>query len=66
MAKAKKKWFKSKAIWGGVIAILIGLEKLIEQNLGINLVSDQIIGWITTLAGALGVYGRKKATTEIE
>ena len=66
----KKPWWKSKAIWGFVIAMIGVTAQNVDQHFGTNISNNAIleiaIQAITYLGGILGVYGRVKAKTEIE
>jgi len=62
-----KKWYESKTIWSGIIAILIAvyntIQPLLAQHFGINL--PVIPNWVYTILGALGIYGRMSADKKI-
>lgn len=64
-----KAWYTSKAIWGGIVAIVAALSSAI---FGITLgAEDQeaLVNVIATVAGAFGgllaIYGRVKASAPI-
>lgn len=59
-----KKWYQSKTVWAGVVAVLSGTYELVRANLAPQL--PPIPTWIFTLLGAIGVYGRVTASTTIE
>jgi hypothetical protein len=61
-----KSWWKSKAVWSGIITVVIGTMQAIDANFGTHIVDIQIVGAIITLAGAFGVYGRVAAKDKIE
>ena len=69
-----KKWYMSKAIWAGIIAVLISLydagAAALAAQCGVEgsfcLTLPGIPTWIYTLLAAFGVYGRGSATTRIE
>ena len=52
----KKKWYESKAVWAAIIAGIIG----VLQAFGVP-IPDQVYAII----GALGLYGLRKAKTNI-
>lgn len=57
-----KPWYKSKTVWAGVVAVLIGLY----NSIGANLHTLPVIpDWVFALLGAVGVYGRATADTKI-
>jgi len=61
-----KKWWTSKTMWAGIVTALLGLYELAKpfaEQTGHPL--PQIPGVVFTFLGALGVYGRKTATTVI-
>ena len=68
-----KKWYLSKAIWAGIIAVIIavynsavvGLASGCETE-GLCVILPGIPEWIYGILGAFGVYGRVTATTEIK
>ena len=62
-----KKWYKSKTILSGIVAVLVAVYNAVGANLppelGWNL--PAIPEWVFAFLGALGVYGRLKADTKI-
>ncbi|MCX7716693.1 MAG: hypothetical protein N2Z73_04680 [Endomicrobia bacterium] len=64
----KKEWYKSKTVWAGIITILITVyntaRPVVIENFGINL--PEIPGWVYTILGALGIYGRVSAKNAIK
>lgn len=56
-----KKWYASKTIWAGVVAVLIAAYNTGSTSFGWPPVPD----WVFTLLGAIGIYGRKTADTKI-
>jgi len=61
--KNTKKWYQSKAIWAGVVAILIAAYNTAMTQFP---VLPAIPDFVFVLLGALGVYGRSVANTEIK
>ena len=68
--ESSKKWYKSKGVWGGVIAVLAGLAGSIW---GIDVsaeAQDKIASHLPTLIGAvgglIGVIGRLTAKDKVE
>lgn len=57
-----KKWYTSKTIWAGIVAILIAAYNTGSSSFGWPPVPD----WVFTLLGAIGIYGRKTAETTIK
>ena len=70
----QKKWYMSKAIWAGVVTIIIALYNTLIAQLAagceiegsICIVLPAIPVWAITILGALGIYGRAAATTTIK
>lgn len=62
-----KKWYQSKTVWAGVVAVLVSLYNAVGSNLAPALghALPAIPDWIFTLLGALGIYGRVTADTKI-
>lgn len=64
----KKEWYKSKTVWAGIITILITLyntaRPMLFEFFNVNL--PEIPAWIYTILGALGIYGRVTAKSEIK
>jgi hypothetical protein len=61
-----KKWWTSKAVWAGIITVVVATLQAIDSAVGTNLMTSPIISVILTLAGAFGVYGRVAAKDKIE
>lgn len=57
----KKKWFKSKTIWTGVVAVLLAAYSTAASSFGLPPVPE----WIFAILGTLGIYTRTTATTKI-
>lgn len=60
--KASKKWWKSKAVWAGVIAVALAGYNTAVAQFGLPPVPDFVYG----ILAALGVYGRVDAKAEIK
>jgi len=63
-----KKWYKSKAIWAGIITVVVTAYNaaIPEVAAQFQVVLPDIPAYVYALLGILGVYGRKSATTEIK
>ena len=57
-----KKWFLSKTVWAGVIAVLIAAYNSASAQFGIPAIPEFVFG----ILGALGIYGRTTATTVVK
>jgi len=68
-----KKWYMSKAIWAGVIGIIIAVYNALVAALAANcgvegsicISIPAIPEFVYGILAALGVYGRGSATTKI-
>ena len=63
-----KKWWESKAVWGGIVAVLAGAAGLFGVSLGVEdqaYVIDAITAIASAVGGLLAVYGRVKADTKV-
>lgn len=64
----KKEWWKSKTIWSGIVTIIITVynttRPILIENFNVNL--PEIPDWVYTFLGAIGIYGRITAKTEIK
>jgi len=68
-----KKWYKSKAMWAGIVGVLTAVYNALVTSLGANcgvegalcIVLPAIPDWVFGVLAALGVYGRGSATTKI-
>lgn len=69
-----KKWYKSKAIWSGIVAVVIAiynsaLVALADQcgvDGGVCFNLPQIPEFVYAILGFLGIYGRAAAKTQIK
>lgn len=69
-----KKWYKSKAIWSGIVAVIIAvynstLVALADQcgvSGGVCFNLPQIPEFVYGILGFLGIYGRAVAKTQIK
>lgn len=57
----KKKWYKSKTIWTGVVAVLLAAYSTASASFGLPPVPE----WVFAILGTLGIYTRATATTKI-
>lgn len=62
--EGSKKWYKSKALWTGVITVLLGLytgiDEYVAPQAGFDL--PTIPEFVFVLLGAMGIYTRATAT----
>lgn len=69
-----KKWYMSKTIWAGIVAVFVAVYNSltmaladqcgIEGSFCVNL--PGVPSWIFAILAAFGIYGRGSATTKIE
>lgn len=52
-----KKWFTSKTVWAGIVAIAIAAYNEAGKQFGLPEIPDFVYG----ILGALGIYGRAVA-----
>lgn len=57
-----KKWYLSKTVWAGVVAVLIAAYNSASVQFGLPIIPDFVYG----ILGALGIYGRTTATTVVK
>ena len=57
-----KAWYKSKAIWVGVVAVVLAAYSTASAQFGLPPIPE----WVFGILGALGVYTRTVATTSIK
>lgn len=62
-----KKWFQSKTIWTAVVTGLIGIYNVVAISVlpAFGHTAPAIPDFIFTILGAIGVYTRATATTQI-
>ena len=67
-----KSWYRSKGVWGGILAGIVGVLGLIGLAVPadfVEVVSDKIVvcieAGIALVGGALAIYGRVKAVEKI-
>jgi hypothetical protein len=54
----EKKWYKSKAFWAGVVAVLVSAYNTASTNFGLPVIPE----FVYAVLGFLGIYGRATAT----
>ena len=63
-----KHWYFSKAVWGGIIAVLAGLAGLFGFDLDADTQSklaEHAVAIASAVGGALAIYGRVKADKKV-
>jgi len=62
-----KKWYQSKTMWSDAVTILVGIVGLVDTHFtGGKIATNPGYGVVLTILGAMGLYGRAKATTTIQ
>lgn len=69
-----KKWFQSKTIISGVIAVLLGVYDAASAGLSAGCGTAEALcyhlpmvpAWVFSILAAFGIYGRTSATTVIK
>ena len=61
METSKIKWYQSKTVWSGVVAVLIAAYNTAAVQFGLPAIPEFVYG----LLGALGVYSRVTATAKV-
>ncbi len=66
-----KKWWESRGVWGGVVALVLGILKTTGwikgiENIQVEQAVDVAVNVAIALAGALALYGRVKAKGPIQ
>jgi fumarate reductase subunit D len=71
MDEETKPWYTSTAVWASVVSILVGLAAsfgFIDSTAGTTITDTApgiIVSVVTSVLGALALYGRVKATKAI-
>lgn len=63
-----KKWWESKTVWGGIVAVLAGGAGLFGVSLAAEdkvYVIDALTAIASAVGGLLAVYGRVKADKKV-
>jgi len=63
-----KPWYKSKTMWGGIVAVLAGIAGVFGYNLGAEeqqVVVNSLVGIGGSVGGLLALYGRIKADGKV-
>lgn len=64
-----KAWYASKAVWGGIIAVLAAIAGAFGYVISPELQTElaaQIVAGATAVGGVLAIYGRVKADKAIK
>lgn len=62
MEDAKKiKWYQSKTIWSGIVAVLVAAYNTASEQFGLPAIPE----YAYAILGAFGVYSRAAATAKV-
>jgi len=64
-----KEWYKSKTVWGGIIAVGAAIAGAFGISLDVATqyqISDYIVVGVGAVGGLLAIYGRVKAEQSIK
>jgi uncharacterized membrane protein (DUF441 family) len=67
--ETSKKWWESKTVWGGIIALIAGIAGAFGTQVGIEdqeAAASVMTALASAIGGAIAVYGRMKADTTIK
>jgi len=67
--ESNKPWYKSKTVWGGIVALLAGIAGIFGYTLGIEeqaVLTSALIGIGSAVGGLLAVYGRVTAVEKVK
>jgi hypothetical protein len=53
----KKVWWKSKAVWAGIVAVAVAAYNTASEQFGLPVIPE----FVYMILGAFGVYGRMVA-----
>jgi|TARA_R110002110_G_scaffold415850_1_gene657970 dihydrodipicolinate synthase/N-acetylneuraminate lyase len=65
----EKKWYKSKAVWGGLIAVVAAIASALGYAISPeeqDTIIEAVIAVVGGVGGVLAVYGRVKADSTIK
>jgi hypothetical protein len=57
-----KKWFLSKTIWSGIVAVILAAYSTAAAQFSLPVVPE----WVFAILGAFGIYSRVNADTVIK
>jgi len=61
-----KPWYQSKTMWSDIITILLAIVGFADKHFtGGHIVASPFYSMALTFLGAMGLYGRANATTQI-
>ena len=62
----EKEWYLSKAVWGGIIAIVAGISAAFGYDVDVVSQEQIVTQVVAVVGGGLALYGRIKSTTKIK
>jgi CDP-diglyceride synthetase len=64
--KPNKAWYKSKTIWGAIVAILALVAGAFGYSVGQEAQSEVVAAIIGVVGGLFAIYGRIKAVDKVQ
>jgi drug/metabolite transporter (DMT)-like permease len=64
-----KKWYQSRAVWGGLVAVVCGVLGLLGYGLEEaerQLLTDALVALGSLIGGLMAIWGRLKASDKVE
>lgn len=62
----EKPWYKSKTIWGSIVAVLALIAGAFGYNVGPEAQAEIVTGLIGVVGGVFAIYGRIKAVDKVK
>lgn len=65
----QKGWYQSKAVWGGIVALLAGILGIFGFNVGAEdqaALAETLLAIGSAVGGLLAIYGRVSASKKIK
>lgn len=64
-----KEWYKSKAVWGGLLAVVAGIAGVFGYTVSAedqSILAEAAVSAVSVVGGLLAVFGRIKASKGIK
>ena len=66
MPNGQKPWYKSKTIWGSIVAILALIAGAFGYSVGPEAQAEIVTGIVGLIGAAFAIYGRIKAVDKVK
>lgn len=63
---SEKPWYKSKTIWGSIVAVLALVAGIFGYQIGPDAQAEIVTGLVGVVGGAFAIYGRIKAVDKVK